>query len=376
MSVPMLDLGLQYAAIQDDLDRAIADVVRSQRFIMGPRVEQLETEIAQLTGARHAIACASGTDAILLSLRALELEPGSEVVVPSFTFFATAGAVWNAGLRPVFADIDPATYNLTAETVERALTPKTRALVVVHLYGQMADLQPLLELAERRNLHLIEDAAQSICARQQIVGAWREAGTLGAAGCFSFFPSKNLGGFGDGGLITTQDDRLAEQLRKLRVHGGRQMYHHEMVGTNSRLDALQAAVLLAKLPYLNQWTRRRQANAQFYSQELCQLDGVIPPAVLSQNDHVFNQYTIRSRNRDALKARLDERGIGNAIYYPKPLHLQECFRALGYAEGNLPVTECMAGEVISLPVYPELSREQQAEVIGAIAEFVHEQGER
>ncbi len=369
MPVPLLDLQQQYSAIQADLDRALADVVRSQRFIMGPCVEQLENEIAALTGTRHAIGCASGTDAILLSLRALDLPAGSEVVVPSFTFFATAGAVWNAGLRPVFADIDPLTYNVTAETVQRALTPQTRALIVVHLYGQMADMKPLLELAERRALPIIEDAAQSIRARQQLNGEWREAGTLGHTGCFSFFPSKNLGGFGDGGLITTADDRLADRLRKLRVHGGRQLYHHEMVGTNSRLDALQAAVLSAKLPYLDAWTERRRANAAYYDENLRALRCLTAPQVLAHNHHVYNQYTIRTPSRDALKARLDALGIGNAIYYPVPLHVQECFRALGFQAGDLPETERAAREVISIPVYPELTREQQDEVVRALASF-------
>ncbi|MGH7466906.1 MAG: DegT/DnrJ/EryC1/StrS family aminotransferase [Longimicrobiales bacterium] len=373
MPVPLLDLAHQYTAIQADLDRAVADVVRSQRFIMGPWVDRLEAEIAQCTGARHAISCASGTDAILLSLRALELETGSEVIVPSFTFFASAGAVWNAGFRPVFADIDPATYNLTAETVERVLTPKTRALIVVHLYGQMAELQPLLELAERHNLILIEDAAQSIRARQRLNGEWRQAGTLGVTGCFSFFPSKNLGGFGDGGLVTTQDDRVADRLRKLRVHGGRQMYHHEMVGTNSRLDALQAAVLSAKLPHLDGWTQRRRENAAHYTRMLSQLEGVSVPQVLPHNDHVFNQYTIRVRRRDMLKMQLDRMGIGNAIYYPVPLHLQECFRPLGHSRGDFPESERATQEVISIPVYPELTRDQQEEVIGAIADFLAEE---
>ena len=313
MPVPLLDLAQQYATIQDHVDRAVAEVMRSQRFIMGPRVEQLESEIARLTGARHAIGCASGTDAILLSLRALDLPPGSDVIVPAFTFFATAGAVWNVGLKPVFADLDPVTYNLTAETVERALTPQTRAIIVVHLYGQMAQMGPLLELAERRSVHLIEDAAQAIGARQQLHGEWQQAGTLGTTGCFSFFPSKNLGAFGDGGLITTNDERVADRLRKLRVHGGRQMYHHEMVGTNSRLDALQAAVLSAKLPFLSGWTEARRRNAQCYTSVLSRLPGLCTPEVLPENEHVFNQYTIRTARREALKARLDALGIGNAV---------------------------------------------------------------
>jgi dTDP-4-amino-4,6-dideoxygalactose transaminase len=377
MPVPLLDLTRQYQAIQPDLDRAVASVVRSQRFIMGPQVEQLEEDIALRTGARFAVSCASGTDAILLSLRALDLEPGSEVIVPSFTFFATAGAVWNAGLRPVFADIEAGTYNLTAENVQRALTARTRAVVVVHLYGQMAEMEPLLELARRHGLALIEDAAQSISAGQMVGGEWRQAGTLGDAGCFSFFPSKNLGGFGDGGLITTNREDLAERLRKLRVHGGRQMYHHEIVGTNSRLDALQAAVLSAKLPYLDGWTEARRTNAGYYSAALGGLPGVQIPVEQVHNRHVFNQYTVRVPGRDALKARLDDLRIGNAIYYPVPLHLQACFHGLGYREGDLPVTEQAAREVISIPVYPELSTEQKDEVVGAIIEFIDSnQGER
>ena len=264
MPVPLLDLERQYASIQTELDRAVAEVVRSQRFIMGPRVEQLERELSERIGIRHSIGCASGTDAILLSLKGLDLPAGSAVVVPTFTFFATAGAVWNAGLEPVFCDIDPATYNLTAETLSAALTPRTRAVVVVHLYGQMADMMPIMQLCEERGIAIVEDAAQSIGARQLIDGVQREAGTLGTTGSFSFFPSKNLGAFGDGGLITTNDDRLAERIRKLRVHGGRQMYEHEMVGTNSRLDALQAAVLSAKLPHLARWTEARRMHAAQY----------------------------------------------------------------------------------------------------------------
>jgi dTDP-4-amino-4,6-dideoxygalactose transaminase len=369
MPVPLLDLVQQYASIEESVNHAMAEVVRSQRFIMGPAVERLESEIAALTGARHAIGCASGTDALILSLKALELPPGSAVVVPAFTFFATAGAVWNAGLVPVFADIEPTTFNLTAETVERALTRDTRAVIVVHLYGQMADLGPLLELAERRHLAIIEDAAQSIRARQRINDRWREAGTLGATGCFSFFPTKNLGGFGDGGLITTEDDTLADRLRKLRVHGGRQMYHHELVGTNSRLDALQAAVLSAKLPCLAAWTAARRRLAQYYDAQLAGLPGLTAPAVLPENEHVYNLYTIRAERRDGLKERLDAHGIGNGVYYPVPLHLQECFRSLGYQAGDFPQSEQASREVLSLPVFPELTRVQQDEVVEQITAF-------
>ena len=370
MPVPLLDLEAQYATIQAEIDAALASVVRTQRFILGPAVERFEAEVGEFIGVRHAIGCASGTDALLLSLKALDLEPGDEVVVPAFTFFATAGAVWNAGLRPVFADIDPQTFNLTAETVRAALTEKTRAIVVVHLFGQMADMAEILELAEERGLRVVEDAAQAIGARQRIGGEWRGAGTLGDAGAFSFFPSKNLGGFGDGGLITTNDDALAERIRKLRVHGGRQMYHHEMVGTNSRLDALQAAVLSAKLPHLPRWTNARRAHAAYYDGRLAALEGrVATPFSAPGREHVYNQYTIRAERRDELKRYLDAHGIGNNIYYPLPLHLQACFAGLGYRRGDLPASEAASLEVLSLPVYPELTEAQRDEVVGRIEEF-------
>jgi dTDP-4-amino-4,6-dideoxygalactose transaminase len=368
MSVPLLDLTAQYQGVRADVDTAILDVVRTQRFILGPAVETLETEIALRVGTRHAIGCASGTDALLLALKALQLEPGDEVVLPSFTFFATAGAVWNAGLKPVFCDIDAVTFNMTAETVAPALTDRTRVVIPVHLFGQMAPMAELMELAHRYSLVVIEDAAQAIDAAQEIDGRTRRAGSVGAMGAFSFFPSKNLGGFGDGGMITTDDDELAEHVRKLRVHGGHQMYHHELVGTNSRLDAIQAAVLSVKLPHLDRWTEGRRANAAEYDRRLGELEGVASPGVLAGNHHVYNQYTIRSDQRDALKQHLDSRGIGNAIYYPVPLHLQPCFSALGGAEGDLPVTEKAAREVLSIPVFPELRADQLEEVVRALRE--------
>jgi dTDP-4-amino-4,6-dideoxygalactose transaminase len=368
MSVPLLDLQAQYAQIRDQVEPALREVVESQRFILGPPVERLEAELADRVGVPHAIGCASGTDAILLAVRALELEADAEVVVPAFTFFATAGAVWNAGARPVFADIEPATFNLSADTIEAVLTPRTRAVVVVHLYGQMADMPPILALARDRGLAVIEDAAQSIDAAQHIDGEWRPAGSLGDVGTFSFFPSKNLGGFGDGGMMTTRDDTLADRLRKLRVHGGRQMYHHEMVGTNSRLDALQAAVLSAKLPFLEEWTEARGRNAAAYDRDLGQRDGLTPPVRVPDRRHVYNQYTVRSTRRDELKARLDENGIGNAIYYPVPLHLQPCFATLGGRAGDLPVSEQAAREVLSLPVFPELGETSREEVVRAVRE--------
>ena len=369
MPVPLLDLQRQYKSIKVDVDREVMRVIESQRFILGPDVEHLEAEIAAYTGSRHAIACASGTDAILLPLKALPLEAGDEVISPAFTFFATAGAIWNAGMKPVFCDIDPDTFNVTAATVRAALTPRTRAIVVVHLYGQMADMTPLLALAREKNLYVIEDAAQSLGACQKIVGNECHAGSLGTLGAFSFFPSKNLGAFGDGGLMTTDDDDLAERLRKLRVHGGRQMYHHEMVGTNSRLDALQAAVLSAKLRHLNGWAEARRQNAAFYNAAFADLDTIQTPVSLESNYHVYNQYTLKARDRDGLKQHLDAAGIGNAIYYPLPLHLQECFAGLGYKRGDLPVSERIATEAISIPVFPELTENEKSQVVQTILEY-------
>lgn len=358
MRVPLLDLEAQYASIRAEVDAALMAVVRSQRFVLGPAVERLEAELAARTGAPHAIACASGTDALLLAIRGLELGPRDEVVLPSFTFFATAGAVWNAGARPAFADIDPASFNVTAATIEAALTPRTRAIVAVHLFGQMAPMAEIMDLARRRRLAVIEDAAQAIDAEQRVDGDWRKAGSVGDIGAFSFFPTKNLGGFGDGGLMTAGDDGVAERLRKLRVHGGRQMYHHEMVGTNSRLDAIQAAVLSAKLPFLDGWTESRRRNARYYAEALTGLDGLVLPVVEEGNRHVYNQYTVRVRDRDGVRQRLEALGIGSGVYYPLPLHLQQCFQELGYGRGDLPESERAAREVLSLPVYPELTEAQ------------------
>ncbi|MEX0935951.1 MAG: DegT/DnrJ/EryC1/StrS family aminotransferase, partial [Gemmatimonadota bacterium] len=367
MTVPLLDLKAQYHSIRDEVDRAVADVVASQHFVLGPEVEALEAEIADLIGVEHAVGCASGTDALLLSLKALGPEPGDEVILPSFTFFATAGAVWNAGLRPVFCDIDPATFNVTTETVEAVWSERTRALIPVHLFGQMAPMSDLSSLARRRGAFVLEDAAQAIGARQRTRGCtgtdaageerqeeWVMAGAAGDAGAFSFFPTKNLGGFGDGGLVSTYDPELAERVLKLRVHGGRQMYQHEMVGTNSRLDALQAAVLRVKLPHLEKWTAARRQNACRYHGALADVEEVRLPETLEGNVHVFNQYTVRAQERDALRTHLKEREIGSGVYYPVPLHLQECFAELGGEPGQLPHTEGACEEVLSLPIFPEL----------------------
>ncbi len=369
MNVPLLDLVAQYNGIKDEVLRAMMAVVERQGFIMGPEVAQLEGEVARLSNVRHAIGCASGTDALLLPLRALNLRPGDEVITTPFTFFATAGAIHNAGGTPVFVDIDPSTFNISPQAIEAAITPRTRGIVVVHLFGQMAAMESVLPLAERHGLAVIEDAAQAIGARRTVGGQWRMAGELGTAGTFSFFPSKNLGGFGDGGMIVTRDDVLAERLRKLRLHGGARQYHHEEVGYNSRLDTLQAAVLLAKLPHLADWSRARAERARRYSEAFAGHADVCPPAVDPANEHIFHQYTSRVPRRTELQAHLKGKGIGNAIYYPLALHLQPCFAHLGYQRGRLPATEAAMDTVISLPIYPELGREQQGAVIDAVLEF-------
>jgi dTDP-4-amino-4,6-dideoxygalactose transaminase len=345
---------------------ALMAVIERQQFIMGEEVGRLEEAVARLSATRYGIACASGTDALLLSLKVLELRPGDEVITTPFTFFATAGAIWNVGARPVFVDIDPVTFNLSVQAVEAAITPRTRAVIPVHLYGQMAPMEDLLALATRHRFALIEDAAQAIGARRRIEGHWRMAGELGTTGAFSFFPSKNLGAWGDGGMIVTQDAALADRLRTLRTHGGAKQYHHDEVGTNSRLDTLQAAVLLAKLPRLSAWSAARRAHAECYTAAFAGLGALVPPAVDPANEHIFHQYTIRTPRRDVLRQRLTERGIGCAVYYPTPLHLQPCFRELGYKPGAFPEAERAAAEVISLPIYPELPGEARDRVIETV----------
>jgi dTDP-4-amino-4,6-dideoxygalactose transaminase len=297
--------------------------------------------VAETLGVKHAVGCASGTDALLLSLRALDVKPGDEVVTTPFTFFATAGAVHNVGARPVFADIEPDTFDLDPAKAEAAVTERTRAVMPVHLFGQMADMPAFRALGDRRGVAIIEDAAQAIGARQRLPGGeWITTGSLGDACAFSFFPTKNLGAFGDAGMVVTNDDATAERLRKLRVHGGKQMYHHEEVGYNSRLDALQAAVLSVKLPYLSAWSEARRENAAYYDDGLAGLEGIVAPVVRPENESIVNQYTVRvlDGRRDALMAFLKERGVGSNIYYPLPLHLQECFAYLGYGEGDFPVS--------------------------------------
>ena len=369
MTVPLLDLVAQYREIKDEVLAAMMAVIERQTFIMGPEVGRLEGEIARISNAKHGIACASGTDALLLPLKALDLDPGDEVITTPFTFFATAGTVHNAGGTPVFVDIDPATMNISPAAIEAAITPRTRAIIVVHLFGQMADMEAILAIAARRQLPVIEDGAQSIGARRRIGGTWRMSGELGAVGTLSFFPTKNLGAWGDGGLMVTQDDRMAERLRRLRLHGGSRQYLHEEIGTNSRLDTLQAAVLLAKLPHLERWNLARKRNAERYTAAFASHPAICPPAVDPANDHIFHQYTIRVPQRDGLQAHLKSKGIGHSIYYPLALHLQPCFAHLGYGRGSLPAAEAAMDSVISLPIYPEMTEPQQGRVIDAVQSF-------
>jgi dTDP-4-amino-4,6-dideoxygalactose transaminase len=377
--VPLFDLQDQFGSVREAVASRLDATLASQRFILGPEVAELEQAFTELVGAGHAIGCASGTDALLLPLRARanragwepygSLDSRPEVVVPAFTFFATGGAAWNAGLRPVFCDVDHETFNVTADTVSRALTDRTVAVVPVHLFGQMAPVERIREVLKGRDILLLEDSAQATGARCLIGGDWVATGAAGDVSAFSFFPTKNLGGFGDGGMITTDDHVLAEVLRQVRVHGGHKMYHHGMVGTNSRLDTIQAAVLLAKLPYLDQWIAGRRANAALYDELLADLEPVATPVVGEGNFHTYNQYTIRAERRDELQAFLDGRGIGSGVYYPVPLHLQPCFQDLGYAAGDFPVTEALCKEVLSLPIYPELGEDRVRIVAAAVRDF-------
>ena len=372
MRVPLLDLTRQYRQIAAEIERVLPEVVESQQFVLGPRVEAFEHEVAAHLGVPHAVGCASGTDALLLSLRALDVKPGDEVVTSPFTFFATAGAIHNVGARPVFADIQPDTFNLDPAAADAATGARTRAIVPIHLFGQMADMIAFRAIGDAAGIAVIEDSAQAIGARQKLPdGQWITTGTLGDACALSFFPTKNLGAFGDGGMVVTNDANLADRLRRLRVHGGRQMYHHEEVGYNSRLDALQAAVLAVKLPYLAGWSEARRRNARFYDEGLGGIESLRLPEVRPENDSIVNQYTVRITDggRDALADFLRKRGVGSGVYYPRPLHLQECFAYLGYSEGDFPESEKASSEVLSLPVYPELTEEELDYVVESVRAF-------
>ena len=374
--VPLLDLKAQFAPLRDRINEAVQRVIESQYFVLGPDVEALEKDVGHFTGAAHAIGCASGTDALILALAAIDVGPGDEVLTTPFSFFSTASCAYKVGARPTFVDIDPVTFNIDPERVEDGIGPKTKALLPVHLFGQSAEMDALLEIGRARGLPVIEDAAQALGAtyRTAATGQPVHCGAMGTLGCYSFFPTKNLGGFGDGGMVVTSDENLADRVRELRVHGGRQMYHHKWVGWNSRLDALQAAVLKVKLPHLNDWSAERAANADGYDRLLTE-SGLVEsgavqlPVRTDEARHIFNQYTLRAERRDELKQRLGERAIGCSVYYPVPLHLQECFQELGYKEGDFPHAERACREVISLPIYPELTGEQQQRVVEEIVDF-------
>lgn len=369
MKVPLLDLRAQHESLRGELLAAIERVMGTQQFVLGPEVQAFEEEIARYTKTSYSVGCASGSDALLLALLALGITTGDEVITSPFTFFATGGAIARLGARPVFVDIDPRTYNLEPGRVEAVITPRTRAIMPVHLYGQCADMTPLLEISRRRNLPLIEDAAQAIGSEDR----GRTAGSMGLIGCFSFYPTKNLGGAGDGGLLTTNDEELSQRLRTLRVHGGTTEYHHREVGINSRLDSLQAAVLRVKLKYLDDWSAERQKKAQRYNQLFQEAKlqfELIPPFVRTETRHIFHQYVVRvPQHRDAFMKHLDHKGVGTKIYYPIPLHEQECFQYLRYKEGAFPEAERAARETVALPCFPELSEEQQEYVVDAISSF-------
>ena len=400
-TIPFLDLTRQYGSLRSEIDAAVLEVVRSGKYILGPYVKRFEDEIAEYVGAEHAIGVASGTDALLLSLKALGIGPGDGVIVPSFTFFATAGVVHNLGAIPIFADIDPRTFNIDPASVRDILespypnnptdpTNSTnptnpidsiRAIIPVHLYGQPADMNEIIAIAREYGLYVIEDAAQAIGATYRTTNPNQPnepnkpnelpSGIIGHLGCFSFYPTKNLGGYGDGGMIVTSDDGLAERLRLLRVHGAKPKYYHRLVGTNSRLDAIQAAILSVKLKHLDDWSRARSELADRYDDALKGIEGVVTPYRAPGRSHIFHQYTIRvlDDRRDELRDHLKKEGIGTMIYYPLPLHLQGCFADLGYSEGDLPESERASREVLSLPIFPELKNEEIDRLLESIRAF-------
>jgi len=375
MKIPLLDLKAQYAGLRDEIRKSVDDVLESQYFILGPKVEELEKSVAAYSGAKFGVGVSSGTDALLVALMALDIGGGDEVITTPFTFFATAGVISRLGARPVFVDIDPVTFNIDPARIERAVTKKTKAVIPVHLFGQCADMDPIMAVAKKHGLRVIEDAAQTIGAEYK----GRKAGAMGDLGILSFFPSKNLGGIGDGGMVIMNDRALYDNIKMLRVHGMEPKYFHAKIGGNFRLDAIQAAALSVKLKYLDGWSQGRRDNAAYYDRRfeeagLTKKDRIIIPKAIyrhggDRNFHIYNQYTIRAAERDRLAAFLREKTIGMDIYYPVPLHLQECFRDLGYAKGDFPVAEEAAAAVLSLPVYPELTDIQKDYVVGTIAEF-------
>ena len=365
MEVPLLDLKRQYATIRGEVEEAMRAVVESQHFILGQEVEDLEAAVAGYCGTKHAVGCASGSDALLLALMALDIGPGDEVVTSTYTFFATAGAISRLGAKPVFVDIEPDTYNLKTADLEAKLTSAAKAIIPVHIYGQCADMEPILAVARERGIRVVEDMAQAIGSEYR----GQKAGAIGDMGCLSFFPSKNLGGFGDGGMVVTNDDEIADKVLLLRVHGSRPKYYHAVVGINSRLDALQAAVLNVKAKYLDQWNEGRRERAAYYNEALGELP-VQTPVTRDDCVHIYHQYVVQVADRDGLQKHLTDKGVGSALYYPVPLHLQECFADLGYRDGDLPESEAAARSTIALPIFAELTTEEQDYVVDSIREFV------
>ncbi|MFH1943640.1 MAG: DegT/DnrJ/EryC1/StrS family aminotransferase [bacterium] len=375
MNVPLLDLKAQYVKIKDEVRASIDEVCESQYFILGPKVQHLEERIAEYSEAKYGVGVSSGTDALLISLMAIDIMPGDEVITTPFTFFATGGVISRLGAKPVFVDIDPITFNIDASLIEQAITLKTKAIMPVHLFGQVADMDSIMAVAAKHKLFVIEDAAQSIGSEYK----GKRAGSIGHLGCFSFFPSKNLGGFGDGGMVVTNDPDLHQKLKILRVHGSKPKYYHKFIGGNFRLDALQAAILDVKLNYLDDWSAGRRRNADYYD-EAFKASGLIEKGFVTtpnpvykntgdKNYHIYNQFTLRAKDRDSLRSHMKEFGIGAEIYYPVPLHVQECYADLGYKAGDMPQSEKAAAEVISIPIYPELTTEQKEYVVETIIAF-------
>jgi len=375
MKVPFFDLSIQFKALEGEIKSALDEVMKDQKFILGPQVEILEQAIAQYCQTQYAIGVASGSDALLLSLMALGINSGDEVILPPFTFFATAGSISRLGAIPVFTDIDPDTYNIDPSKIEEEVTRSTKAIIPIHLFGQCADMDPLLQLARSKNLFVVEDAAQALGSEYKPLSnsISRKAGQMGDLGCFSFYPTKNLGAFGDAGMIVTDHPQLAEKIKILRVHGSKPKYFHKWVGINSRLDTIQAAILLVKFQYLENWTKERQRKAFRYHSLFQDLTSSLPelqlPSIQYANRHIFNQYVIRVPERDKLKQFLMEEGIGTDIYYPLPLHLQECYSNLKYRRGDLPNSEKAAEEILALPIFPELTEDQQDYVVDRIRAF-------
>ncbi|HKB87645.1 MAG TPA: DegT/DnrJ/EryC1/StrS family aminotransferase [Ignavibacteriaceae bacterium] len=388
MTVPLLDLKKQYQSLKSELDEALIRVAESQYFIMGPEVDKMEKAFCEYLNCKYAIGVSSGTDALLVALMALDIQPGDEVIVPTYSFFATAGVVSRMNAVPVFADIDPVTFNIDPDDIEKRITNKTKAIIPVHLYGQSCEMDKIMEIARNHNLKVVEDGAQAIGVQYK---DGKHVGTIGDIGCYSFFPSKNLGCFGDGGLVVSNDDVLGEKLRILRVHGGKPKYYHKIIGGNFRLDAIQAAVLNVKLPHLDDWSSHRRDNAELYTKlfieaGLAEATGrikfddknkvLLPKAVYKdsgvKNYHIYNQYIIRVEDRDLVRKHLSDQGVGTEIYYPVPFHKQECFSSLNYKNGEFPLAEEAADDSIALPIYPELTKEQQKYIVDEIKKAVNQ----